>query len=98
MKLTGSSVPQYLNAEANVAAKYASDKNAVVALLPVGLGSTSDQFTLVYQDTFTRIVLRNEDIQSVLDDEATKLQALLTTAKAPCWPPDPPSTATCHIK
>jgi len=98
VKLTGSQVPPYLNAEAGVAAKYASDKNAVVALLPVGLGSTSDQFTLAYQDTFTRIVLRNEDIQTVLNDEAGKLQTLLNTAKAACWPPDPPSTGTCQIK
>lgn len=98
VKLTGSGVPAYLNAEAGVAAKYASDKNAVVALLPVGLGTTSDQFTLAYQDTFTRIILRNEDIQTVLNDEANKLQTLLNTAKAACWPPDPASTGTCQIK
>jgi multiple sugar transport system substrate-binding protein len=98
VKMTGSDVPAYLNAEAAVAAKYAANKNAVVALLPVGLGATSDQFTLVYQDTFTRIILRNEDVQTVLGDEASKLQTLLDTAKAPCWPPDPPSTGTCQIK
>ena len=98
VKLTGSQVPAYLNAEAGVAARYASDKNAVVALLPVGLGSTSDQFTLTYQDTFTRIILRGEDVQTVLNDEAGKLQALLNKANAACWPPDPPSTGTCQIK
>ena len=98
VKLTGGDVPPFLNAEAGVAAKYASSKNAVVALLPVGLGSQSDQFTLVYQDTFTRIVLRNEDIQTVLNDEASKLQNLLNTAKAKCWPPDPASSGTCQIK
>jgi multiple sugar transport system substrate-binding protein len=98
VKLSGSGVPPYLNAEAGVAAKYASAKNAVVALLPVGLGATSDQFTLVYQDTFTRIILRNEDIQAVLNDEGSKLQALLNTAKAACWPPDPSSSGTCQIK
>ena len=98
VKMTGSDAPAYLTAEASVAAKYAANKNAVVALLPVGLGATSDQFTLVYQDTFTRIILRNEDIQTVLTDEASKLQALLDTVKAPCWPPDPPSTGTCQIK
>src|SRR5215470_11713169 len=98
VKLTGSQVPPYLNAEAAVAAKYASDKNAVVALLPVGLGTTSDQFTITYQETFTRIILRNDDIQTVLTDEAGKLQALLTAANASCWPPDPPSTGPCPIK
>jgi multiple sugar transport system substrate-binding protein len=98
VQLSGSGVPPYLNAEAGVAAKYAAAKNAVVALLPVGLGATSDQFTLVYQDTFTRIILRNEDIQTVLNDQGSKLQALLNTAKAACWPPDPTSTGTCQIK
>jgi multiple sugar transport system substrate-binding protein len=98
VKLNGSDVPPYLNAEAGVAAKYASTKNAVVALLPVGLGTTSDQFTLAYQDTFTRIILRNEDIQTVLNDEASKLQSLLNTAQAKCWPPDPASSGTCQIK
>ncbi len=98
VKLTGSAVPSYLNAEAGVAARYASSKNAVVALLPVGLGNKSDQFTLVYQDTFTRIILRSEDIQTVLNDEASKLQALLTAANAACWPPDPASQGPCQIK
>ncbi len=98
VKLTGSDVPPYLNAEAGVAARYASSKNAVVAPLPVGLGSKSDQFTLVYQDTFTRIILRNEDIQAVLNDEASKLQDLLNAAKAACWPPDAQSSGPCQIK
>jgi multiple sugar transport system substrate-binding protein len=98
VKLTGSDVPPYLAAEAGVAAKYASAKNAVVALLPVGLGAKSDQFTLAYQDTFTRIILRNEDIQTVLNDEASKLQDLLNTTKATCWPPDPQSSGPCQIK
>ncbi|HEY4027019.1 MAG TPA: ABC transporter substrate-binding protein [Candidatus Dormibacteraeota bacterium] len=98
VKLTGSQVPPYLNAEAGVAAKYVANKNSVVALLPVGLGSKSDQFTLTYQDTFTRIVLHNEDIQTVLNDQATKLQDLLNAARAACWPPDSQSTGTCQIK
>jgi multiple sugar transport system substrate-binding protein len=96
--LTGSGVPAYLNAEAAVAARYTTAKNAVVALLPVGLGAKSDQFTLTYQDTFTRIILRNEDIQTVLNDEAGKLQALLTAANASCWPPDAASSGPCQIK
>ena len=96
--LSGSGVPAYLNAEAGVAARYTTAKNAVVALLPVGLGAKSDQFTLTYQDTFTRIILRNEDIQTVLNDEAGKLQALLTAANAPCWPPDAASSGPCQIR
>jgi multiple sugar transport system substrate-binding protein len=98
VKLNGRGVPAYLNAEAGVAAKYVSNRSSVVALLPVGLGARSDQFTLAYQDAFTRIVLRNEDIQTVLNDQAGKLQDLLNAAKASCWPPDPQSSGTCQIK
>jgi multiple sugar transport system substrate-binding protein len=64
----------------------------------VGLGTQSDTLKLAYQDVFTRIVLRNQDIGSALDYEAGVIQGALNTAEAPCWPPDPPSTGTCQIK
>src|SRR5262249_11735212 len=95
--LTGADVPPYLKAAAGVAATYASRNDAVVALLPVGLGTRSDQFTLIYQDTFTRIIRRNEDVQTVLDFEADRLQPLVNEAKAGCWPPDQASEGPCHI-
>ena len=66
---------------------------------PVGLGAEADKFTLAYQDTFRRIVLGNEDIPTVLDDEAGQLQGLLDAASAPCWVPDPSSGgATCRVR
>jgi multiple sugar transport system substrate-binding protein len=97
VRLTGSAVPAYLSAEAGVAAAYEASKRAVVAVLPVGLGAQSDQFTLAYQDTFARIILRGEDIQTVLNDEASTLQTLLDAADAGCWPPDAPSVGPCQI-
>jgi multiple sugar transport system substrate-binding protein len=98
LKLTGSGVPSYLSAESTAAAKYNANSKALAALLPVGLGTRSDEFNKAYQDSFARILLRNEDIQTVLNDEGSKLQALLKTAKAACWPPDPASSGTCQIK
>jgi multiple sugar transport system substrate-binding protein len=97
-KLSGSDVPPYLAAESTAAEKYNSNKKAITALLPVGLGTRSDEFNKAYQDTFGRILLRNEDVQAVLNDEAGQLQKLLADQKAPCWPPDPPSSGTCQIK
>lgn len=97
-KLTGSDVPPYLSAESNAAEKYNSNKKAITALLPVGLGTRSDEFNKAYQDTFGRILLRNEEIQPVLNDEAAQLQKILTDQKAPCWPPDPASNGPCQIK
>ncbi len=60
-------------------------------LLPIGLGAKGGDFNKIMQDTLTRIVLKNEDIKTVLNDQATQLNALMTELKAPCWSPDPPS-------
>jgi multiple sugar transport system substrate-binding protein len=98
VKISGSDAPSYLVAESTAAAKYTSSKKSIPALLPVGLGKLSDQFDKAYQDSFTRILLRNEDVQAVLNDEAGQLQSVLAQAKAPCWPPDAPSSGPCQIK
>lgn len=84
--------------EAAAAAKQNASKRALPALLPVGLGSKDAEFNKAYIDTFTRIVLRNEDIQTVLTSEAQALNTLLSAANAPCWPPDPPSSGACQAK
>lgn len=98
VKIEGAGAPPHLVAEGTVAAKYVANKKAVAAVTPVGLGAKGDEFTLAYQDTFTRILLRNEDIQTVLNEKAAQLQQILATTKAPCWPPDPPSSGPCQIK
>jgi multiple sugar transport system substrate-binding protein len=98
LKLSGSAVPAYLSAESAAAARYNSNSKALAALLPVGLGTRSDEFNKAYQDSFARILLRNEDIQTVLNDEGAQLQKLLNDQNAACWPPDPASSGTCQIK
>jgi multiple sugar transport system substrate-binding protein len=72
--------------------------NAIVSLLPVGLGARGGDFNKIFLDTFQRIVLRNEDIQTVLDEQATMLQAIMDEANAPCWAPDPASDGPCQVK
>ena len=62
--------------------------DALPALLPVGLGNKAGQFNQIYIDTFERIALNNEDIKSVLDNQAQTLRQLMVDAKAPCWLPD----------
>ena len=51
-------------------------------------GDKAGQFNQIYIDTFERIALNNEDIKSVLDNEAQTLRQLMVNAKAPCWLPD----------
>jgi multiple sugar transport system substrate-binding protein len=85
-------------AESRVASIYQSDREGVVSVPPAGLGGSADAFTSVYQDTFTRIVLHGEDIATVLNEEAGRLQRLVDDAKAPCWLPDTPSRGPCQIR
>jgi multiple sugar transport system substrate-binding protein len=72
--------------------------DALASLLPVGLGALGGEFNKVYLDTFTRIIVRGENIRSVLDQEARNLQAVMDQSGAPCWPPDAPSTGACQVR
>jgi multiple sugar transport system substrate-binding protein len=84
--------------EADAIAKTQTAKDALVALLPVGLGDKGGEFNKVYFDTFQRIVLRGEPIRGTLDAQAEALRTVLNAAKAPCWAPDPPSQGVCPVK
>lgn len=78
-------------------AKTQGAKDAIVALLPVGLGDKGGEFNKVYFDAFQRIVLRGEPIRAVLDAEAGNLRNLMTQTGAPCWAPDKPSQGACPV-
>jgi len=99
---TGATVPAELPAgvrlEADAVAKQSAAKDAVPATLPIGLGAQGNEFNKVFIDTFTRIVINNEDVQPVLDDQGGKLQALIDQTGASCWAPDPPSDGPCKVK
>src|ERR671917_2018586 len=73
-------------------------KDALVSLLPVGLGAKGGEFNKVFTDSFQRIVLRNEDIQTVLNEQAAILQTVINDAQAKCWSPDPESEGPCPVK
>jgi multiple sugar transport system substrate-binding protein len=79
-------------------AKTETAKDAVPALLPVGLGSHGGEFDKVMLDTFQLIVLRGVKPHDALAREAPILQKVLTDSGAPCWAPDPPSTGACRVK
>jgi multiple sugar transport system substrate-binding protein len=84
--------------EADAVQKQASSKDALVSLLPVGLGGKTGDFNNIYIDTFQRIVIKNEDIQKVLDEQGRILQGIMNDSKAACWAPDPPSDGPCQLK
>jgi multiple sugar transport system substrate-binding protein len=73
-------------------------RDGKVSQLPAGLGAKNGEFNKVFIDTFTRIVLRNEDIRTVLADQGKTLNQLMQDAGAPCWAPDAPSApAPCPV-
>ena len=78
--------------------KMQRSNDALKSLLPVGLGSEGGNFNNIYTNTFVRIVVRNEDIQKVLTEQAAALQAIMDKTGAPCWAPDPKSNGPCKVK
>jgi multiple sugar transport system substrate-binding protein len=91
-------LPMPIKLEASGVIAQSKAKDARVALLPIGLGAKGGEFNKVQLDTFTRIILKGEDIQKVLAEEGANLQKVMNEAKAPCWLPDPPSTGPCQVK
>jgi multiple sugar transport system substrate-binding protein len=79
-------------------AKTQTAPDALVALLPVGLGDKGGEFNKVYLDTFQRIVLRGEPVRTVLDSQAEAMRTIIAATKAPCWAPDAPSQGPCPVK
>src|SRR6516225_5951805 len=67
-----------------------SAKDALPALLPVGLGQRGGEFDKVFMDTFQFVVLRGQNPRAVLAREAERLKQLMIETGAPCWQPDPP--------
>lgn len=76
-----------------------SAKDGRASQLPVHLGAKGGEFNKIFVDTFTRIVLRNEDVKTVLADQGRLMDALMKEVKAPCWAPDASSgTSPCPVQ
>ena len=75
-----------------------SAKDALPALLPIGLGQRGGEFDKVFLDTFQLIVLRGQPPRAVLDRESETLKKIMTETAAPCWTPDPVSTGACQVR
>ena len=75
-----------------------SARDALPALLPIGLGERGVEFDKVFMDTFRLIVLRGQNPRVALDREAETLNYLMTETGAPCWAPDPPSSGACQAQ
>jgi multiple sugar transport system substrate-binding protein len=94
--------PSDLNAglkmEADAVAKQANSKDAKVVPLPVGLGAKGGEFNKAITDTFVRIVVKGENVQTVLSDQSAIIQKIMTDANVKCWGPDGTSSGPCQVK
>jgi len=75
-----------------------SAKDALLTLLPIGLGHRNGEFDKVFMDTFDLIVLRGQRPWLVLNRQAEVLNRLMVETGAPCWGPDPPSVGACQAQ
>ena len=74
--------------EASAVKRTLNARDRLPSLLPIGLGAEGGNFNRIYRDTFTRIVVRNEDVRTVLNAQAAALQAIFDRTGAACWRPD----------
>ena len=93
-----SNLPPGVKLEADAIATLLASPDKLPVLLPVGLGAKGGDWNKVYNDTFQRIVVKNEDIQTVLNEQAKLMQAILNETQAACWAPDPPSSGACQLQ
>lgn len=75
-----------------------SAPDAVISLLPVGLGDKGGEFNKVYMDTFQRVILQNQPIETVLKTQGETMAKLMADTKAPCWAPDAKSDGACPVQ
>lgn len=87
-----------LTLEAAAVVKQSAAKDAKVVPLPVGLGAQGGNFNTVMLNTLQRILVKGEDIQTVLNEQSVILNKVLTDANARCWTPDPVSSGPCQVK
>jgi multiple sugar transport system substrate-binding protein len=83
--------------EASAVNRTLNARDAMPSLLPIGLGGEGGNFNRIYRDTFTRIVLQNQDIRTVLNEQGAALQEIFNKTNARCWAPDPASSGACRV-
>jgi multiple sugar transport system substrate-binding protein len=93
-----SDLPAGVALEAGAVEATVTAKDAIPALIPVGLGARGGEINEIYRAAFDRVVINGEDAATVLEEEAKNLQALINDTGAACWAPDPPSDGPCQVE
>jgi multiple sugar transport system substrate-binding protein len=93
-----SDLPEGVAIEAAAVEATTNAPDALPALIPVGLGARGGEINDIFKAAFNRVVIDGEEVNTVLEEEAANLQALLDDTGAPCWAPDPPSDGPCQVE
>jgi len=93
-----SDLPAGVALEAAAVEATANAADALPALIPIGLGARGGEINDIFKAAFNRVVIDGEDINTVLEEEAAVLQALLDETGAACWAPDPASDGPCQVE
>jgi multiple sugar transport system substrate-binding protein len=76
-----------------------STTGARAALLPSGLGAQTSAFNKIFTDSFQRIIVRNENVKTVLTQQGQALAEVMKEAGARCSAPDASSgAAPCPVQ
>ena len=92
-----SNLPAGIAKQLDAVNQMTSSKDAIVALLPIGLGARGGEINQIFRNVFNRVVIEKQEIQTVLDEEGAALQKLMTETGAPCWAPDPVGEGPCQV-
>jgi multiple sugar transport system substrate-binding protein len=87
-----------LKLEADAVTKQSTAKDGKVVPLPVGLGSKGGEFNTAMLNTFQRIAVKGDNIETVLNEQAAIVNKIMTDANAKCWGPDGTSSGPCQVK
>lgn len=93
-----SELPASVAAISDAVAAQSASEDAIVALLPIGLGDRGGEINQIFINVFSRIVQNGEPIEDVLASEGEALNSLLSDTGARCWAPDPVSEGACVVK
>lgn len=93
-----SDLPAGIALEAEAVEAQSSAADSIAALLPIGLGERGGEINQIFRNAFDRAVINGEDVNTVLNEEGAKLQALLDETGAACWAPDPASDGPCQVE
>ncbi|NDL57688.1 extracellular solute-binding protein [Phytoactinopolyspora mesophila] len=75
----------------------ANADDALLVLLPLGLGEQGGTFNDIYRSAFERVAVSGEDPSDAVGTEAARLEDMMENTGAPCWSPDEPSDGPCPV-